>query len=204
MFNGETGINETNITEKTLGNSKDIGNEPTIIEDTDYVERAIRKHRSHPSIQIIRANSSQANEFDFQKTSVMEVEQQIRKLKPEKATPYGKVPAKILRQNSGIFSDYLTSFFNNMVECCEFPGKLKEGEITSLFKNQDALTKKNYRRITILTPESKILERIMCEQIKVCFHFHIICVAFVRAIALNMLSLDYWKRVKSFSIKKDM
>ena len=163
------------ITE-TLGISKDVGNVSTIIEDTDYVERAIRKHRSHPNIQRIRANASQANEFDCQKTSVMEVEQQIRKLKPKKATPYGKVPAKMLKQNSSIFSDYLTSFFNNMVECYEFPGELKEGEITSLFRNQDALTKKNYRPITILTSESKIFQRITCEQIKVFFPFsHYLC-----------------------------
>ena len=72
-----------NITE-TLGISKDAGNVSPIIEDTDPVERAIRKYRSHPSIQRIRANVSLANEFDFQKTSVMEVEQQIRKLKPKK------------------------------------------------------------------------------------------------------------------------
>ena len=164
-----------NITE-TLGISKDAGNVSPIIEDTDPVERALRKHRSHPSIQRIRANVSQANEFDFQKTSVMEVEQQIRKLKPKMATPYGRVPAKILKQNSDIFSDYLTSFFNNMVECCEFPGELKEGEITSLFKNQDALTKKNYRPITILTSESKIFERIMYDQIKLFFPFsHYLC-----------------------------
>ena len=63
-----------------------------------------------------------------------------------------------------------------MVECCKFPGERKEGEITSLFKNQDALTKKNYRPITILTSESKIFERIMCEQIKVFLPFsHYLC-----------------------------
>ena len=44
-----------NITE-TLGISKDAGNVSPIIEDTDPVERAIRKYRSHPSIQRIRAN----------------------------------------------------------------------------------------------------------------------------------------------------
>ena len=91
-----------NITE-TLGISKDVGNASPIIEDTDPVERAVRKNRSHPSIQRIRANASQTNKFDLQKTSVMKVGQRIRKLKPNKATPYGKVPVRILKQNSGIF-----------------------------------------------------------------------------------------------------
>ena len=76
-----------------------------------------------------------------------------------------------------------------MVECCEFPDERKEEEITSLFKNQDAMIKKNYRPITILTSESKIFERILHDQIKVFFLFHVIYVVFVRAIALNTLYL---------------
>ena len=78
-----------NITE-TLGISKDVGNVSPIIKDTDNVDRAIRKHISHPSIQRIRANVNQANEFDFQKASVMEVEQQIRKLMPKKGNSVWK------------------------------------------------------------------------------------------------------------------
>ena len=63
-----------------------------------------------------------------------------------------------------------------IVECCEFPDELKEGEINSLFNNQDALTKKNYCPITILTSEYKIFERIICEQIKVFLPFsHYLC-----------------------------
>ena len=69
-----------------------------------------------------------------------------------------------------VISVCLSSFFNVMVECCEFPDKLKEGEITSLFKNQVAMIKKNYRPITILTSESKIFERILYDQ-KKCFSF---------------------------------
>ena len=159
-----------NITE-TLGISKNAENVSPVIEDTDPVERAIRKYQSHPSILRVRANVNEANDFDFQKTSVMEVEKQIRKLKPKKASPYGRVPAKILKQNSEVFSICLTSFFNAMVECCEFPDERKEEEITSLFKNQDAMIKGDYRPITILTSESKIFERILHDQIKVFFPF---------------------------------
>ena len=47
-------------------------------------ERAIRKYRSHPSIQRIIDNLGEANEFDFQTISVVEVEKQIRKIKAKK------------------------------------------------------------------------------------------------------------------------
>ena len=85
----------------------------------------------------------------------------------KKATPYGRVPAKLLKLKSDICSEYLTSFFNNMVESCEFPDERKEGETISLFKNQDAMAKKNNQLITILTSECKIFEQIMYDQIKV-------------------------------------
>ena len=58
-----------------------------------------------------------------------------------------------------------------MIECREYPEELKEGEITSLFKNQDAMANKNYRPITIPTSESKIFEQIMNYQKKFFFPF---------------------------------
>ena len=190
-----------NITE-TLGISKNAENVPPVIEDAGPVERAIRKYQSHPSILRIRANVNEANDFDFQKTSVMEVEKQIRKLKPKKASPCGRVPAKILKQNSEVFSICLTSFFNVMVECCEFPDELKEGEITSLFKNQDAMIKKNYRPITILTSESKIFERILYDQIKVFFPFSRLLCGFREGYSTQHALLRLLETCKEFLDKK--
>ena len=47
---------------------------------------------------------------------------------------------------------------------CTFPEELKTGDIASLFKQEDAFSKKNYRPITVLPSVSKIFERLMQNQ----------------------------------------
>ena len=89
-----------------------------------------------------------------------------------------------------------------MVECCEFPDELKEGEITSLFKNQDAMIKKNYRPITILTSESKIFERILYDQIKVFFPFSRYLCGFREGYSTQRALLRLLETCKEFLNKK--
>ena len=47
---------------------------------------------------------------------------------------------------------------------CKIREELKAGDITSLFKQEDAFSKKNYRPITVLPSVSKIFERLMQKQ----------------------------------------
>ena len=66
----------------------------------------------------------------------------------------------------------------------------------------DALTKKNHRPITILTSESKIFERIMCEQIKVFLPFsHYLC-GFREGYSTQDALLRLLETCKEFSDKK--
>ena len=71
---------------------------------------------------------------------------------------------------------------------CTFPEELKAGDITSLFKQEDAFSKKNYRPITVLPSVSKIFERLM--QSKCCPLFKVSLlhsyVAFERAMTHSM------------------
>ena len=59
-----------------------------------------------------------------------------------------------------------------------FPHELKSGNISSFFKKDDAVNKKNYRSITILSSVSKIFDRLMYEQVILfaeCFLSPFIC-----------------------------
>ena len=47
---------------------------------------------------------------------------------------------------------------------CTFPEELKAGDTTSLFKQEDAFSKKNYRPIIVVSSVSKIFERLMHNQ----------------------------------------
>ena len=56
--------------------------------------------------------------------------------------------------------------FNSNLSECYFPKELNAGEISSLFISLDALLKKNYRPITVLSSVSKMYERVLENQIK--------------------------------------
>ena len=49
---------------------------------------------------------------------------------------------------------------------CNFPSKLKAGDISSIHSKEDIHVKKNYRPITVLPPVSKVYERLMKSQMK--------------------------------------
>ena len=68
------------------------------------------------------------------------------------------------QDNPDIFSVHLANLFNKCLSESRFPDELKAGDITALFKQNDAFDKKNYRQITVLPSVSKIFERLMYEQ----------------------------------------
>ena len=84
---------------------------PTIgIEDP--VEVAIKKFESHPSILKIRRHITSSEKYEFRAVTEDETNTQLVKLNPEKGAPVCCIPAKILKDNSDIFSFHLTNLFN--------------------------------------------------------------------------------------------
>ena len=45
-----------------------------------------------------------------------------------------------------------------------FPNEMKDGDASALFKNNDSFHKKNYRPITVLPSVSKVIERLLANQ----------------------------------------
>ena len=130
----------------------------------DPIDRAIRKFDSHPSICKIKENTTFSERFEFREVAVEDVAVQIRKLNTNKASPVNSIPARILKENSDVFSVAIQNMFNSGLSKGTFPKELKAGDISSLFKKEDAFTKKNYRPITVLPSVSKIYERLMQDQ----------------------------------------
>ena len=71
------------------------------------------------------------------------------------------IPAKVLKENSDLLLPYLSTTYNSCILENYFPNELKSGDISSLFKKDDAFNKKNYRPITVHSSVSKIFERLM-------------------------------------------
>ena len=130
----------------------------------DPIDKAVRKFDSHPSICKIKENTTFSERFEFREVAVKDVAVQIRKFNTNKASPVNSIPARILKENSDVFLVAIQNIFNSGLSEGTFPKELKAGDISSLFKEEDAFTKKNYRPITVLPSVSKIYERLMQDQ----------------------------------------
>ena len=82
----------------------------------------------------------------------------MRELNSNKATTFGNIPTKVLKQSSKSCSDTLQKLFNDPVRGGYFPDKLKCGDVTPVFKKDDLTKAKNYRLVSALPGVSKILK----------------------------------------------
>ena len=131
---------------------------------TNPIDIAINKFDLHPSILEIRKRVTGVR-FSFHNVGLQEVEQEIRKLNPNKATASNSIPARNLKENYDICGFALHQIINNALQDCFFPDKLKLADIGPLHKDQEKTNKKNYRPLSLLPAVSKIFERIMETQL---------------------------------------
>ncbi|XP_057310198.1 uncharacterized protein LOC130648176 [Hydractinia symbiolongicarpus] len=93
------------------------------------------------------------------------VEKYIRKLDPKKAQQKDDIPTNIIKENSDIFSQFITENFNQSLKSSEFATSLKNADITPTHKKGLRTEKANYRPVSVLSNISKIYERCMYDQI---------------------------------------
>ena len=154
----------------TITNSLGISIHDSVLLPTngmlDSVDKAVRKYDAHPSICKIRENVKITNKFELSEVSTSDIAVQIKQLNSKKASPVDSIPARIHKENSDVFTVVIQFLFNSHMSKCIFPEELKAADITSLFKQEDAFSKKNYRPITVLPSASKIFERLMQNQMQ--------------------------------------
>ena len=100
-----------------------------------------------------------AESFTFNPVSLEEMETEIERLNPKKATTFENIPPKILKNNSDIFSEPSQEIFNNCIRSSTFPDELKCADVFSLHKRKESTVKKNYRPVSVLPTVSKVFER---------------------------------------------
>ena len=120
---------------------------------------------THPSIQKIREHTSSNASFDFQPVNHSSIKKYLTKLNPKKATGVDTIPPKLLRYAADTIAQPIADIANGMLDCHEFPAKLKLAQVTPVFKKDDPFIKKNYRPVSILPSISKIFERIINDQL---------------------------------------
>ena len=85
----------------------------------------------------------------------------LAKVRFKKGSPQEEIPAKILKSNADLLWFPLMELFNKIVEESSFPDDMKNADVSSLFKRDDNMSKKNYRPISLLPAIAKIFERLM-------------------------------------------
>ena len=81
----------------------------------DPTLKAILKYEKHPSILAIRTKCNRNGAFSFREVSFKEIETGIRLLKLKKASQYSDIPAKIIKENLDIFSNFICESINNSI-----------------------------------------------------------------------------------------
>ena len=153
-----------NITE-TLGIADEHRQEPLNDHMDDPCLRTVKRFQEHPSIHKIKSSVKSTINFSFRKITVEEMLEQLQNLDPKKGSPQEAIPAKILKSNADLFRFPLTELFNKLVEESSFPDDLKNADVSSLFKKDDNMSKKNYRPISLLPSIAKKFERLMHKQL---------------------------------------
>jgi len=131
----------------------------------DPVAKAIIKYKDHPSILKISEHFDNSLIFTFSQINPNDVLTEVKRLDTSKSSS-GNIPIRIVKDNIGSFYYPLTESYNNEIIQDLFPDLLKLADITPAFKKGDKTKKENYRPISVIKVFAKILERLLCKQLK--------------------------------------
>ena len=101
----------------------------------------------------------------FQPVTVNHVNQLLTGLSSNKATGVDKISCKVIKIASPAISDSLTHIFNQAITLSLFPNEWKTARVIPLYKNDQRNVAGNYRPISVLPAISKIMERILYDQL---------------------------------------
>ena len=90
---------------------------------------------------------------------------EVKNLDTKKTVPQDDIPAKILKLNNDIFSQYLPQIFSESIETTDFLNELKYSDITPVYKKNNRHEKENYRPISIISVIYKILKHCLYDQV---------------------------------------
>ena len=114
----------------------------------------------------LRENFQQRDcSMSFKAVEPKEVLQAIMKLKNSKSTGIDDIDTRIIKLVAKDILPALTHVINLSISHSEFPSIWKQSKVVPLLKKGDTLSPKNYRPVALLPIFSKILERVIFNQL---------------------------------------
>ena len=101
----------------------------------------------------------------FQPTTVNNICQLLGGLSSNKATGIDKISCKIIKMAIPAIADSLTYIFNQAIALSSFPNEWKLARVVPLYKGGQRNIPGNYRPISVLPAISKVMERILYNQL---------------------------------------
>ena len=107
-----------------------------VSDETDPIERAIKKFKNHPSIINVNQNIPKTTNFEFSQVDIDSIKKMIDNLDSSKSGTFGGIPTNCLKGVSDISAKFLNSVWNNEVlKDLKFASGLKLADIVPVFKN---------------------------------------------------------------------
>jgi hypothetical protein len=114
---------------------------------------------------IIEGNQSENEHFELITVTNDYVLNQLTKLSNNKATGLDNIPSRLLKVAAPIITPIVTFLINHSFATCTFPTCWKKAKVIPVFKAGDPSDPSNYRPISILAVISKIIERVVFDQL---------------------------------------
>ena len=138
------------------------------------VDVAVEKFKNHPSITLIKSSVNVSSNFFFKEVNFSDIFKEISSLNSKKQGTKDGIPVKCLKTACSESSSYLTKVWNEeMLTENSFRQNLKLADVVLVFKKCDPTCAKNYRPISLFPTVSKVLERLMHDQITTYMDAHL-------------------------------
>ena len=118
---------------------------------------------------MIKEHVIKLHKFSFEKICYEDIHKEITKLDGKKAFQDTDISLRIIKKNPDIFANFHHLNYNRAVTDSEFPLRLKNANVSPIYKKDSRLEEKNYRPISTLLNLSKTYKRIMHSQISAYF-----------------------------------
>ena len=106
------------------------------------------------------------NSFSLHVVSQKDITNYVKILNPKKSTGLDGISSRFLRDASGAISSQLQYVMNMSINSSQVPDLLKSAKVIPIYKKESKTEVTNYRPVSILCSLSKILERIVCDQVE--------------------------------------
>ena len=161
-----------------------------VSDETDPIERAIKKFKCHPSIINVNQNIPKTTNFEFSQTDIDSIKKMIDNLDSSQNGTFGGIPTNCLKGVSDISAKFLNSVWNNEVlKDLKFASGLTLADIVPLFKKDDSALVKNYRPVSLL-PIKCLRELCLIKLLLIWMNiYHLISVAIEKVLVHKLLFL---------------